>query len=221
MTDRVVSFKTGRKPVILSPVPAVLTVIGILGAFAKASNAIIYPTSLTSREKDEIFCGKIKDLSIGHKDLTVENLKLTREYLEASVKFSKDCKIAGDEAVDKAGELIPRELTVAECAIFESFDEMGVAELNEMKAVIDLFSAKLRASMENNDAVNPDNVNNESLLMIVEHIVKGGEKSSKFTSKRKRVEKKSARFTMGAGLDSQEADDPHATESVLDLSKPL
>jgi hypothetical protein len=111
MTDKLVSFKTGRKSVILNQTPVVLTVIGILGAFAKASNEITYPEYASSREKDAIFCSKIADLSQGHKDLTAENLKSTCEYLEASVKFTKDCKLAGDDAIEKAGESIPRDLT--------------------------------------------------------------------------------------------------------------
>lgn len=111
MTDKMISFKSGRKPVILSPVPVVLTVISILSAYAKASNDIKYPAYASSNEKDLIFCGKIADLSVGHTDLTADNLKTTCDYLEASVKYAVDCKNAGDDAIEKAGESISRELS--------------------------------------------------------------------------------------------------------------
>ena len=53
MSEKIVSFKTGRKPV--CPVSAVRTVTGILGAFARACDEIHYPNEASSTEKDLIF----------------------------------------------------------------------------------------------------------------------------------------------------------------------
>ena len=55
MTERVVSIKTGRKPLILQPVSSVKTVTGILGAFARACDEIHYSDGATDTEKDLIF----------------------------------------------------------------------------------------------------------------------------------------------------------------------
>jgi hypothetical protein len=123
MSDKMVSFKTGRKPLSLSPVPIVFNVINILGAFAKASDNIEYPVTATSTEKDLIFCENIGSLTLNHKNLTTENLKLTLDYLEASVKFANDCKVACDDAIEKAGEVVMKELTTEEMNRRDGCDE--------------------------------------------------------------------------------------------------
>jgi hypothetical protein len=61
--------------------------------------------------------------------------------------------------------------------VFESFDDMNATELGVMKSVLDLFTAKLRASAESNDSIHPENANNETMLMIVEHIIGQGNKN--------------------------------------------
>ena len=209
MSDKMVTFKTGRKPLSLSPVPIVFNVISILGAFAKASDNIEYPVTASSAEKDVIFCEKISSLTLNHKNLTTENLKLTLDYLEASVKFANDCKMACDDAIEKAGESVMRELTNEEMNVFESMDSMNANDLSVMKSVIDLLTAKLRACNETSDIIHPENANNETMLMIVKHVsmkqvadVKG-----KFTSRKRPIEKKSARYSMGASCDSQQTTD--------------
>ena len=209
MSDKVVSFKTGRKPLSLSPVPIVFNVISILGAFAKASDSIEYPITASSTEKDLIFCEKISSLALNHKNLTTENLKLTLDYLEASVKFANDCKIACDDAIEKAGESVVRELTAEEMIVFESMETMTANELNAMKQVIDLLTAKLRASNESSDIIHPENASNETMLMIVKHVSlkRVPDVRGKFTSRKRPAEKKSARYSMGASCDSQLTND--------------
>jgi hypothetical protein len=208
MSDKMVSFKTGRKPLSLSPVPIVFNVISILGAFAKASDNIEYPVTASSTEKDLIFCEKIGSLTLNHKNLTTENLKLTLDYLEASVKFANDCKMACDDAIEKAGETVMRDLTSEEMNVFESMDTMNANELSVMKGVLDLLTAKLRACNETSDVIHPENANNETMLMIVKHVSlkQVAEVKGKFTSRKRPVEKKSARYSMGASCDSQQAD---------------
>ena len=214
MTDKMekmVSFKTGRKPLFLSPMPVVTSVINILGAYAKATDELAYPEGASTTEKDVIYCEKIGTLARGHKILTAENLKSTSEYLEASVKYANDCRVAGDDAIEKAGELIERDLTTEEMSFFEKMDTMNAEELCVIKSIIELFTVKMRASFDCNDAVHPENANNETMLMIVKHITKQGvaKPTSKFTSKKRPAEKKSARFSMGATLcDSQQQEDP-------------
>jgi hypothetical protein len=209
MTDKIVSFKTGRKPLSLSPVPIVFNVISILGAFAKASDNIEYPVTASSSEKDLIFCEKICSLSNGHKNLTTENLKLTLDYLEASVKFANDCKLACDDAIEKAGESVTRELTTEEMNVFESMDTMTANELSVMKQVIDLLTAKMRACNESSDIIHPENASNETMLMIVKHVSlkRMPDARGKFTSRKRPREKKSARYSMGASCDSQPTND--------------
>ena len=205
-----VSFKTGRKPLFLSPMPVVTSVINILGAFAKATDELAYPEGASTTEKDIIFCEKIGTLARGHKILTAESLKSTNEYLEASVKYAYDCRVAGDDAIEKAGELIDRDLTTEEMTFFEKMDAMNAEELSVVKSIIDLFTVKMRASFDCNDTVHPENANNETMLMIVKHITKQGvaKPTSRFTSKKRPLEKKSARYSMGAtSCDSQLADD--------------
>lgn len=205
-----VSFKTGRKPLFLSPMPVVTSVINILGAFAKATDELAYPEGATTTEKDIIYCEKIGTLARGHKVLTAENLKSTSDYLEASVKYASDCRVAGDDAIEKAGELIERDLTTEEMTFFDRMDAMNAEELCIVKSIIELFTVKMRASFDSNDAVHPENANNETMLMIVKHITKQGvaKPTSKFTSKKRPAEKKSARFSMGAtACDSQQQDD--------------
>jgi hypothetical protein len=208
MSDKMVSFKTGRKPLSLSPVPIVFNVISILGAFAKASDNIEYPVTATSTEKDLIFCEKIGSLALNHKNLTTENLKLTLDYLEASVKFANDCKVACDDAIEKAGEVVNRELSTEEMNVFESMDTMNANELSVMKTVLDLLTAKLRACNETSDVVHPENANNETMLMIVKHVStkQVAEIKGKFTSRKRPAERKSARYSMGASCDSQPTD---------------
>jgi hypothetical protein len=208
MSDKMVSFKTGRKPLSLSPVPIVFNVISILGAFAKASDNIEYPVTATSTEKDLIFCEKIGSLTLNHKNLTTENLKLTLDYLEASVKFANDCKMACDDAIEKAGETVMRDLTSEEMNVFESMDSMNSNELSVMKGILDLLTAKLRACNETSDVIHPENANNETMLMIVKHVSlkQVAEVKGKFTSRKRPVEKKSARYSMGASCDSQQTD---------------
>jgi hypothetical protein len=205
MSDKMVSFKTGRKPLSLSPVPIVFNVISILGAFAKASDNIEYPVTATSTEKDLIFCEKIGSLTLNHKNL---NLKLTLDYLEASVKFANDCKVACDDAIEKAGEVVNRELSTEEMNVFESMDTMNANELSVMKTVLYLLTAKLRACNETSDVVHPENANNETMLMIVKHVStkQVAEIKGKFTSRKRPAERKSARYSMGASCDSQPTD---------------
>ena len=214
MTDKVVSFKTGRKPVSLLPSTIVKTVITILGAFAKATDEIIYPKGASSSEKDLIFCEKIGTLAVDHVDLSADNLKATCDYLEASVKYFNDCRTAGDDAVERAGELVPRDLTNVEMGVFESMDTMNAEELGAMKLVIDLLTAKWRASMESNDEVHPEHSSNETMLMIVKHITKSSgtlKPKGKFLSRKRPAPVKSARYTMGASFDSQQPNDDDET----------
>lgn len=210
MTEKFASFKSGRKPLSLQPASAVRTVTGILGAFAKASDEIVYPTGASSTEKDLIFCEKIGGLASGHPDLTSDNLHSTSDYLEASVKYFIDCRNAGDEAIERAGSLVERDLTKEEMSVFDSMDGMNADKLAEMKLVIDLLTAKLRASLESNDEVHPENSSNETMLMIVRHILKSSgvrKATSKFTARKRPAPAKSARYSMGVGLDSQQTED--------------
>lgn len=209
MTDKIVSFKTGRKPLSLSPVPIVFNVISILGAFAKASDNIEYPVTATSSEKDLLFCEKIGSLSNGHKNLTIENLKLTLDYLETTVKFANDCKVACDDTIERVGDTITRDLSMEEMTIFENMEVMNATELGVMKQVIELFSAKLRACHESSDFIHPENGSNETMLMIVKHVSlkRVPEVKGKFTSRKRPMEKKSARYSMGASCDSQPTND--------------
>ena len=75
-----------------------------------------------------------------------------------------------------------------------------------MKLVIDLLTAKYRASFESNEGVHPENSSNKKMLMIVRHIIKTNvvrKPTSKFTSRKGPAPAKSARYNMGAGFDSQ------------------
>lgn len=218
MTDKVVSFKSGRKPVALLPSQTVKCVTTILSAFCRASDDLVYPVGADSGQKDLIFCEKIASLSADHQDLTSESLTATRDYLEASVKHFSDCRIAGDDAIERAGNLILRDLTREEMKVFDSMDTMDGEQLAEMKLVIDLLTAKWRASVESNEEVHPENSSNETMLMIVKHILKTygvGKLTSKFTSRKRPAPAKSARYNMGAvGFDSQHVDDDDDTLTV-------
>jgi hypothetical protein len=172
MAEKIVSFKTGRKSVCLVPVSAVRAVTGILGAFARACDEIHYPNEASSTEKDLIFCDKIGVLSEDHPDLTAENLKATCEYLEASIKYFNDCRIAGDEAIERAGNMVERDLTDEEMSVFDSMDNMDSVKVSEMKQVIDLLTAKSRAPTESNNEAHPENSSNETMLVYVCHIMK-------------------------------------------------
>ena len=205
MSDKVVSFKTGRKPVSLVPVSAVRTVTSILGAFARACDDIHYPIEATSTERDLILCEKIGVLSEDHPDLTTENLRATCDYLEASVKYFNDCRIAGDEAIERTGSQLERDLTDEEMSVFDSMDTMDGVKLAEMKQVIDLLTAKWRASVESNLEAHPENSNNETMLSFVRHIIKthGVRKPmSKFTSRKQQSPTRPLRFNMSVDTDA-------------------
>lgn len=200
----------------LVPVSSVRTVTGILGAYARTSDDIHYPHGASSTEKDLIFCENIGSLSTDHPDLTSENLKATCDFLEASVKYFSDCCIAGDQAIERAGNLVQRDLTVEEMSVFDSMDGMDAEKLAEMKLVIDLLSAKYRASFESNEEVHPENSSNETMLMIVRHIIKTTvvrKPTSKFTSRKRPAPAKSARYNMGAGFDTQQTEDYETTHT--------
>ena len=210
MTDKITSLKSGRKPIALVPTPAVKCVTTILSAFCRASDDLVYPVGADSKEKDLVFCEKISSLSADHRDLTSESLTATCDYLEASVKHFNDCRIAGDDAIERAGNLLLRDLTKEEMRVFDSMDTMDGEQLAETKLVIDLLTAKWRASVESKEKVHPENSSNETMLMIVKHILKTygvGKSTGKFTSRKRPAPAKSARYNMGAvGFDSQNVD---------------
>jgi hypothetical protein len=85
--------------------------------------------------------------------------------------------------------------------VFESMDTMNANELSVMRAVLDLLTAKLRACNETSDIIHPENANNETILMIVKHVStkQVAEVKGKFTSRKRPLEKKSARYSMGCG----------------------
>lgn len=205
MSERVVSFKTGRKPLLLQPLSSVRAVTGILGAFARACDEIHYPDGATDTEKDLIFCDKIGVLSADHPDLTADNLKATCDYLEASIKYFNDCRVAGDEAIERTGGLITRDLTGEEMTVFHSMDAMNADKLAEMKLFIDLLTAKWRASTETSPVANPENSSNETILIYVRHIMKTNavrKPESKFTSRKQQSPTRPLRTNMCVDTDT-------------------
>ena len=136
--------------------------------------------------------------------------------LIASVSYATEVKNAGDEAIEKAGDIIYRDLTEEEQIVFDSMDSMDTSRLNHMKAIIELFHIKLRSCYDSNPAVKPEHSVNESLLAMVEQIMKNTVKpAGRFTKKIKETPK-SARFSLGAGMDSQEMDDIPVARLVHD-----
>ena len=207
MSDKICSLKSGRRPVILTPSTAVLTAISVITALTKASDNLKFPKNATSQEKDIIFYEKISKLSKSHTDLPIDTLKSTLEYLSASVKYATEVDTAGQEQIEKAGDHVYRDLTLHEDNVFQSMDSMNIEQLNKMKSVIDLLAIKLRYCYDTNPAVKPEIAVNESMLGIVDYIVKHQDKQEGRFTKKARPEPKSARFSLGASTcDSQTMD---------------
>jgi hypothetical protein len=134
--------------------------------------------------------------------------------------------LACDDAIEKADELVMRELTSEEMIVFKSMDAMNANDLSVTKAVLDLLIAKLRACNESSDIIYPENANNETMLMIVKHVSlkQVAEVKGKFTSRKRPVEKKSARYSMGASCDSHVSlshSSSSVTVALLCLPPPL
>ena len=81
-------------------------------ALTKATDSLVYPKNATTREKDEIFHAKVSKLANGHTDLSSDVLKSTYEFQSALVAYSTQVKNVGDTAIESAGVLILRDLSI-------------------------------------------------------------------------------------------------------------
>jgi hypothetical protein len=87
-------------------------------------------------------------------------------------------------------------------------DAMNANEFSVMKTVLDLLTAKFRACSDTSAVVHPQNANNETMLIIAKHVSlkQVAEVKGKLPSRKRPVERKSARYSMGASCDSQPTD---------------